>query len=85
MWLIYAVGSAFFAGVTSILVKCGIRKTDSNVATALRTAVVLIFSWFMVFLTGVQGQITGIDGKTLRNRTGTADGRNDRHGIYLMP
>lgn len=65
MWLIYAVGSAFFAGVTSILAKCGIRRTDSNVATALRTVVVLIFSWIMVFLTGVQGQITGIDEKTL--------------------
>lgn len=65
MWLIYAVASAFFAGVTSILAKCGIRKTDSNVATALRTVVVLIFSWIMVFLTKVQGQITGIDGKTL--------------------
>lgn len=55
----------FFAGVTSILAKCGIRRTDSNVATALRTVVVLIFSWIMVFLTGVQGQITGIDEKTL--------------------
>ncbi len=65
MWLIYAAGSAFFAGVTSILAKCGIRRTDSNVATALRTVVVLIFSWIMVFLTKVQGQITGIDGKTL--------------------
>lgn len=65
MWLIYAVASAFFAGVTSILAKCGIQKTDSDVATALRTVVVLIFSWIMVFLTKVQGQITGIDGKTL--------------------
>lgn len=65
MWLIYAVASAFFAGVTSILAKCGIQKTDSNVATALRTVVVLIFSWIMVFLTKVQGQITGIDEKTL--------------------
>lgn len=65
MWLIYAVGSAFFAGVTSILAKCGIRRTDSNVATALRTVVVLIFSWIMVFLTKVQGQITEIDEKTL--------------------
>lgn len=65
MWLIYAVASAFFAGVTSILAKCGIRKNDSNVATALRTVVLLIFSWIMVFLTKVQGQITGIDGKTL--------------------
>ncbi len=65
MWLIYAVASAFFAGVTSILAKCGIQKTDSNVATALRTVVVFIFSWIMVFLTKVQGQITGIDEKTL--------------------
>lgn len=65
MWLIYAVASAFFAGVTSILAKCGIQKTESNVATALRTVVVFIFSWIMVFLTKVQGQITGIDGKTL--------------------
>lgn len=63
MWLIYAVASAFFAGVTSILAKCGIQKTDSNVATALRTVVVLIFSWIMVFLTKIQGQITGIDEK----------------------
>ena len=51
MWLIYGLGSAFFAGVTSILAKCGIRKTDSNVATAVRTIVVLLFSWLMVFLT----------------------------------
>ena len=44
MWLLFAIGSAFFAGVTSILAKCGIRKTDSTVATAVRTVVVLIFS-----------------------------------------
>ncbi len=51
MWIVYAVGSSFFAGITSILAKCGIRETDSNVATAIRTVVVLIFSWLMVFLT----------------------------------
>ena len=45
MWLLYAAGSDFFAGVTSILAKCGIRKTDSTVATAGRTAVVLVFAW----------------------------------------
>lgn len=50
MWIIYAVGSAFFAGITAILAKCGIKKTDSDVATAIRTIVVLIFSWLMVFL-----------------------------------
>lgn len=52
MWLMFAVGSALFAGLTSILAKCGIRKTDSTVATAIRTIVVLIFSWAMVFLVG---------------------------------
>ena len=52
MWLLFAVGSAFFAGVTAILAKCGIRKTDSTVATAIRTIVVLIFAWIMVFVVG---------------------------------
>lgn len=61
MWLIYGLGSAFFAGVTSILAKCGIRKTDSNVATAVRTIVVLLFSWLMVFLTGSESEIFSID------------------------
>lgn len=65
MWIAYAFGSAFFAGITSILAKCGIRKTDSTVATAIRTIVVLIFSWVMVFVVNSQGQITEIDGKTL--------------------
>lgn len=65
MWIFYAIGSAFFAGVTSILAKCGIRETDSDVATAIRTIVVLLFSWFMVLLTGTWTGITGIDGKTL--------------------
>ena len=54
MWIAYAFGSAFFAGVTAILAKCGIEKTDSMVATALRTVVVLLFSWFMVFIVGSQ-------------------------------
>ena len=49
MWLLFAFGSALFAGLTAILAKCGIRNTDFNVATALRTGVVLIFSWLMVF------------------------------------
>mgnify|MGYP005773664793 FL=1 len=65
MWLFYAIGSAFFAGVTSILVKCGIRKTDSTVATAVRTIVILVFSWIMVFVAGSQDQITEISGRTL--------------------
>ncbi len=65
MWIFYAIGSAFFAGITSILAKCGIRKTDSNVATAVRTIVVLLFSWLMVLITGTWTGITEIDGKTL--------------------
>ena len=65
MWLLFAAGSAFFAGVTAILAKCGIRKTDSTVATAIRTIVVLIFAWIMVFLAGSQDQIGTIGGKTM--------------------
>lgn len=65
MWLIYSVGSAFFAGITAILAKCGIKKTDSDVATAIRTVVVLLFSWVMVLLTGSAAGITQIDGKTM--------------------
>lgn len=65
MWILYAVGSAFFAGVTSILAKSGIKKTDSNVATAIRTIVVLIFSWIMVFVVGSQVEIKTVDQKTL--------------------
>lgn len=65
MWILFAFGSALFAGLTAILAKCGIRKTDSTVATAIRTIVVLAFSWLMVFIVGSQGGISGIDGKTL--------------------
>ena len=65
MWIVVAFGSAFFAGVTSILAKCGSRKTHSTVATAIRTIVVLIFSWLMVFVVGSQKQIGRIEGKTL--------------------
>lgn len=65
MWMLFAVGSAFFAGVTAILAKCGIRETDSTVATAIRTVVVWAFSWLMVFLAGSWAQIGSISGKTL--------------------
>ena len=65
LWLFAAVGSAVFAGITSILAKCGIRKTDSDVATALRTVVVLLFAWVMVFLTGAQKQLPAIDTRSL--------------------
>lgn len=59
-WIFTAILSAFFAGLTSILAKCGIKKTDSDLATALRTIVVLIFSWIMVFIVGSQETITDI-------------------------
>ena len=65
MWILFAFGSAFFAGVTSVLAKCGIRKTDSTVTTAIRTIVVLLFSWLMVFVVGSQNQMSTIDGQTL--------------------
>ena len=65
MWILYAFASAFFAGITAILAKCGVKNTDSNVATAIRTIVVLIFSWLIVFLVGSQSTITDISGKTL--------------------
>ena len=64
MWLLFAAGSAFFAGITAILAKCGIRNTDSTVATAVRTIVVLIMSMMMVLIVGSAGTITEISGKT---------------------
>ena len=60
MWLVAAVLSALFAGITAILAKCGIKKTDSDVATALRTIVVLLFSWLMVFVVGSAETISRI-------------------------
>ena len=65
MWIMFAFGSALFAGLTAILAKCGIRNTDSNVATALRTIVVLVFSWLMVFVTGAQSGMNSISMKTM--------------------
>ena len=65
MWIMFAFGSALFAGLTAILAKCGIRNTDSNVATALRTIVVLAFSWLMVFVTGAQSGMGSISMKTM--------------------
>ena len=64
MWIFSAIGSAFFAGLTSILAKCGIRKTDSDIATAIRTGVVLVFSWIMVFVSGSFGTIFEISPKS---------------------
>ena len=65
MWLFMAVLSAFFAGLTAILAKCGIKKTDSDVATAIRTIVVLAFAWIMVFVVGSAGTIKDIGRRAL--------------------
>ncbi len=65
MWLFYALGSALFAGLTSVLAKIGIKNTDSNLATALRTIVVLLFSWLMVFIVGSQGTVGAISSRSL--------------------
>ena len=65
MWLIMAALSALFAGLTAILAKCGIKKTDSDVATALRTVVVLLFAWVMVFVVGSAGTVTEISSKSI--------------------
>ena len=65
MWIMFAFGSALLAGLTAILAKCGIRNADSNVATALRTIVVLAFSWIMVFMTGAQSGMNSISMKTM--------------------
>ena len=65
MWLVFALASALLAGLTSILAKCGIRETDSDVATAVRTAVVVVFAWTMVGVAGSFGQIADIDARSL--------------------
>lgn len=65
MWVLYAFLSAFFAGVTAILAKIGIRDVDSNLATALRTVVVVCFAWAMVFVAGSQDTLGGLEAKTL--------------------
>ena len=65
MWLFMAILSAFFAGITSILAKCGIKKTDSDIATAIRTAVVLLFACIMVWVTGSAKTLPAISPKSL--------------------
>ncbi|WP_195542582.1 EamA family transporter [Massiliimalia timonensis] len=65
MWFIAAVLSSFFAGITTILAKCGIQKTDSDLATAIRTGIVLIFSWLMVFLVGSFDDLSAVSTRSL--------------------
>ena len=65
MWILFATGSALFAGATAILAKIGVKNTDSDVATALRTIVVLLFSWLMVFVTNSYVPIDEVTQKTL--------------------
>ena len=65
MWILFALASALFAGITAILAKIGIKDTDTNLATALRTVVVLLFAWLMVFVVGTQSTLSTISAKTL--------------------
>lgn len=65
LWLGFALGSAFFAGITAVLAKVGMKNVNSTLATAIRTVVVLVFSWWMVFLVGSQAEITRLSGCTL--------------------
>lgn len=64
MWVLFAFGSAFFARITAILAKCGIKKTDSDIATTLRTVIMLIFSWIMVFISGSVNTVNSISLKS---------------------
>ncbi len=64
MWILFAFGSALFAGLTAILAKIGIRNTDSDVATAVRTVVVLLFSWLMAWITGSVDGLSAVSGRT---------------------
>jgi len=64
VWVLFAFGSALFAGVTAILAKVGIRNTDSDVATAIRTIVVLLFSWLMAWITGSTAGLAAVSGRT---------------------
>ncbi len=65
MWILFAIGSAFFAGITAILAKIGVKNVNSNVATAIRTVVILIFSWIMVLITNSYQEIAFVDEETL--------------------
>ncbi len=65
MWIVAAVFSAFFAGITAILSKCGIKNVNSDVATAIRTSVVLVFAWTIVFVTGAYETLSEIDPRSL--------------------
>ncbi len=65
LWLGFALGSAFFAGITAVLAKVGMKNVNSTLATAIRTVIVLVFSWWMVFLVGSQAEITRLSGRTL--------------------
>lgn len=65
MWILFALGSALFAGITAILAKIGIKNTDSNLATALRTVIVLAFSWLMVFVVGSFGTVRTISARNM--------------------
>ena len=85
MWLLFAFGSALFAGLTAILAKCGVRRTDSAVATAVRTVVVLACSWMMVFLTGAQAGLGSVGGRTLLFLVLSGCRRRERETLRKLP
>lgn len=64
MWIVAAVLSALFAGITAILSKCGVKEANSDVATAVRTSVVLVMAWLIVFITGAYTEIAAINVKS---------------------
>ena len=76
MWIVFAAGSAIFAGATAVLAKVGVKDTDSDVATALRTVIVLLFSWLMVFVTDSYVPVAEVSGKNfwLLGLSGMANG-----------
>ncbi len=86
MWVLFAFGSALLAGVTAILAKCGVRDTDSDVATALRTVVVLAFSWLMVLVTGAGSGLSAVGGRTwlFLTLSGLATGASGRCGFRAL-
>lgn len=63
MWVLYAFGSALFAGITAVLAKMGVQRIDSHLATAIRTTVVLVFAWKMAFISGSAGDIVSLTGE----------------------
>ena len=78
MWILFACGSALFAGLTSVIAKIGLKENDSDVVTALRTGVVLIFAWLMVLVTGAFRDMAALDPVSYTHLAGTASDQTGR-------